>query len=91
MAPPQNHNISSDAAEQGEIDKIAAELRGRLKHEQAVEEDGSTQILLRPNRNGPAVEEVNDDTIYIDREGTLHTDVAATKAEPAKTATPASS
>jgi hypothetical protein len=68
----QNHNISSDEAEQQEIDKIAAELRGQLKRSQ--KSDGVTHI---DHSNVSATtaaetEEPNEDTIYIDREGTLH-------------------
>jgi hypothetical protein len=74
----QNHNISSDEAEQGEIDKIAAELRGRLKHEQ--KNDGVTHIDHNSeNSKKDANLEEPDGDIYIDREGTLHVGHPAVK------------
>jgi phosphate/sulfate permease len=81
----RNHNISSDEAEQGEIDKIAAELRGRLKHDQSATTGGTT-IEHGKGSQQPQPEEEDSDTIYIDREGTLHdTNEAAKKSAPSQT------
>jgi hypothetical protein len=54
-------NISSNEVEQGEIDKIATEIKQELTVPGASEQPDTN--LLRKGK---------DDTIYIDREGIFH-------------------
>jgi hypothetical protein len=81
--PQANGNISSDEIEKNEIDKIAQELRNRLQKSKP--KDKTTVINHQPG----VVEETKpneDDTIYIDRDGTIHeaTSKQATTPPPAE-------
>jgi hypothetical protein len=68
--PPDAHpNISSEAVDQPEVDKIAAELRQQLdktKDSEQTEKDkqpGEGTLNLQPGQG---------DTIFIDRDGQFH-------------------
>lgn len=82
-----NNNISSSEIEEDEIDKIASELRNRLKQTPA--QDEGHLIVDHSDNNDTAQTLTEDgDTIFIDREGKLmHTDEPQSK-EPASTAKP---
>lgn len=80
LTPSETKNISSDEIEQSEVDKIAAELRQQLdsppKLSKSAKKFAKTEdtIDMSPGQ---------DDTIFIDREGTFHE-----QTEPTQTSTP---
>lgn len=64
--PPQTtHNISSNEIEQGEVDKIAAELKGQLKVPHA------DQAPISKSEDTINLESGQGDTIFITREGSF--------------------
>ena len=87
-APPHHRaleiagNISSSQLDQQEVDGIAAELKKGLDKPDAKPTEGVLQ--LRQSDNGGLIPEQGDqDTIYIDNDGVLHSkgDVAASDAQ----------
>jgi hypothetical protein len=82
----ETQNISSDVIEHKEVDKIAAELKEQLKTAKpTVEAVAPAETAPTPPAPAPVIEapkpktehvinlqSVEDDTIYIDRDGSLH-------------------
>jgi len=64
-APATTNNISSEQIERTEVEKIAAELKDQLNESHKKTEH---EVSLRPAPGGPA----QDDSIFIDQEGTFH-------------------
>lgn len=84
----ETQNISSDVIEHKEVDKIAAELKEQLKTAKPTPEVSSpppsptTQAPVVPELKTEHVinlQSVEDDTIYIDRDGMLHQPVESAK------------
>lgn len=72
-APSSTKNISSDEIDRSEVEKIAAELKGQLNSPTPAAAPAKPktehEVSLRNNGDaGPG----EDDTIFIDQEGTLH-------------------
>ena len=66
VAAPQQHNISSNELEAGEIDKIAAELKTQLNQPKPAAPAPLKAVTEVPS------EVSKDDTIVIDQDGMLH-------------------